>query len=738
MAQTIEEVTRLFPVEADAIFTPSSIIEIQKILSEYKGKISVWGWRYSMGWQTGIAWGAQIDMRKMNRIINFSKEKKEITVETGIRWRDIQDYIDPYDLSIMTMQTYSNFTVGGSLSVNVHGRYIGYGPLILSVKSIKIVLADGSIKMASRDENRDIFFGAIGGYGGIGIIVEATLELRDNSMLERVYVDMDVEKYGDFFRKNIRDDKNIIFHNGDIYPPHFSRVRATSWQITDKPSTTEDRLIPRNIDYSTHKSIYSMMAHTRSFITHIDYGKWLREKMIDPLVYSKSEIHSRNYEASYDVAELEPKSRAHDTYVLEEYFCPVWKIHEFVPKMREIFQRYDVNVINVSIRHALPDDGSFLAWASEEVFAFVVYYNQETNTPARREVAIWTRELIDVAIALWGRYYLPYQLHATLDQVKSAYPRWDEYGALKKEYDPRGKFSNSLLEKYYFWSEKKPEVLSSRFRTVYDTPLWRDKFYIFLQNIFRIAPTSVIHSAISDIVEKHETDEDIYLEIQNTLPSIKPFLADARYGIPALYKQKSEMSLQAKKLLGDQKITGYLEIWGAGRYIKPMRSIFDINSPIYLISDEPIDTSLVRILERGQIAHYNTKKLTYTDEDFSDISDESIECVTIFIGLHHCPIEFLDRYIDTLSRKMKKGAHLLLRDHNVESDLMHTFVAIAHDIYNAGTWVSWDTNQKELRHFRSTKVWKEKLKKFNLIKSGDDILQEHDPTINTLMHFIKT
>ena len=77
----------------------------------------------------------------------------------------------------------------------MHGRYIGYGPLILSVQSIKIILDDGSVVMASREENSDIFFGAIGGYGGMGVIVEATLSLKENIMLERVYDDMDVESY---------------------------------------------------------------------------------------------------------------------------------------------------------------------------------------------------------------------------------------------------------------------------------------------------------------------------------------------------------------------------------------------------------------------------------------------------------------------------------------------------------------------------------------------------------------
>lgn len=219
-------------------------------------------------------------------------------------------------------------------------------------------------------------------------------------MLERVYEDMDTEQYGDFFKKNIRDNKDIIFHNGDMYPPHYAKIRATSWKKTDKLATTQDRLIPRNITYSLNQKVYNFMTNARNPITHTDYGKWTREHIIDPLVYRNPEIHSRNYEASYDVAELEPGSRSENSYVLEEYFCPVAKINEFVLKMREIFNRHNANIINVSIRHALLDDGSLLAWAQEEVFAFVVYYNQKTSIPSRREVAVWTRELIDAAISV--------------------------------------------------------------------------------------------------------------------------------------------------------------------------------------------------------------------------------------------------------------------------------------------------------------------------------------------------
>jgi hypothetical protein len=121
----------------------------------------------------------------------------------------------------------------------------------------------------------------------------------------------------------------------------------------------------------------------------------------------------------------------------------------FAPKMAEILNRHHANTINISIRHANPDPGTLLAWAREEVFAFVLYYKQGTSPAARREVALWTRELIDAAIAHRGAYYLPYQIWGTDQQFHQAYPRADEFFALKVKVDPTYKFRNKLWDAYY-------------------------------------------------------------------------------------------------------------------------------------------------------------------------------------------------------------------------------------------------------------------------------------------------
>ncbi len=438
----VNDITQLNPIEVASVFQPTSIEQIQDYIKNNKGKISIGGGRYSMGGQTALAGALHIDMRKLNKVVVLDVKKKRVTVEAGIRWRQLQEAIDPHDLSIKIMQTYSNFTVGGSLSVNVHGRYVGQGPIIRSVESIKLVMADGHIEEASPTQNAELFNGAIGGYGGLGVIVEATLQLVDNGKVERTTKSLSLKKYSDYFFKSVRDNADAVFHNGDLYPPDFKDVMAVTWLKSKKPLTEEARLIPANDSYSLQPFAIKMISSSKT-------GKKLRQSIIDPLNYKNTVVVWRNHEASYDVAELEPKSRSESTYVLQEYFVPVEKLVEFIEMVRPILKKTAFNVVNVSIRHALPDTGSFLAWAPTEVFSLVIYYRQKTDKETRESIAKITRELISAAVKVGGRYYLPYQIHATSEQFHQAYPRAKEFFALKQKWDPLNRLTNSLWDRYY-------------------------------------------------------------------------------------------------------------------------------------------------------------------------------------------------------------------------------------------------------------------------------------------------
>ena len=281
MAVEVNDVTGMTPIQVAAVVQPESTQQVVDIVKKATGPISIAGGKYSMGGQTAIQGEVQIDTRKLNHVIDFKPEQKLLTIETGATWLQVQELIDPHDLSVKIMQSYANFSIGGSLSVNVHGRYIGEGPIILSVKQFKIVLADGKVVIASPEQNQDIFYGAIGGYGGLGIITEVTLQLADNVKVKRISKAMPITNYYQYFIQHIRSDKKSIFHNAIIYPPDYKRVRSVTYKQTEEPLTILQRL--RSDDKKSHN-----LEKPIKIVSSSSTGKNLR-KLFDDFYYIKKQ-----------------------------------------------------------------------------------------------------------------------------------------------------------------------------------------------------------------------------------------------------------------------------------------------------------------------------------------------------------------------------------------------------------------------------------------------------------------
>lgn len=437
----VANVTALYTVEVARVAVPTDTEAVARELRAWPGRVSVGGGRYSMGGQTALAGGLQLDMRQMNRIISLDVAQRRVRVQAGLRWRDLQEVIDPVGLAVQTMQSYANFTIGGSVSVNAHGRYVGNGPVSNSVRALQLVLADGSVVEADRTQNGELFRAALGGYGAVGVITEVELDLVDNVRMERNVRVLTLDDYPKHFHDDVRDDTTAVMHNADLLPPTFDRPVSVTWRRTDKPVTEAARLVSRGRRYRLERGVLWAM-------TELPGGGSLRSSVVEPLRFNGPAVVWRNHEASLDVAALEPASRGASTYVLQEYFIPPRHFAPFARRLGQVLNAHQVQALNVSIRHSPADALSLMAWAPEEVFSFVLYYKQRTDAAACEAVAVWTRELIDLALAHEGRYYLPYQLHATREQFDAAYPQAQQLRAFKRSVDPDGKFSNSLWARY--------------------------------------------------------------------------------------------------------------------------------------------------------------------------------------------------------------------------------------------------------------------------------------------------
>jgi hypothetical protein len=283
-------------------------------------------------------------------------------------------------------------------------------------------------------------------------------------------------------------------------------------------------------------------------------------------------------------------------------------------------------------------------------------------------------------------------------------------------------------------------IENSNFRSIYLDPSKREEFFLFLENVFNLYPEGDFHRLIHQKTVRYGSDREIYQAILAELPGIKPALSDIRYALPSLKKQKEEMCRQTLILLdGLKTVDGYVEIGSPGRYISRLqKEITLLKKPLIIDSSEP-KFRPSDIVERGQIRKLgNFISLNeYNPILTRDIPDESIQLLTVYIGFHHAPLEKRMSFLKSCYRILRKNGILIVRDHDVVSAEMKHFVGLAHDVFNAGLELPWETNSVEIRNFLTLHDLEKMLVEIGFQANEKKLIQKGDPTKNTLMKFVK-
>jgi decaprenylphospho-beta-D-ribofuranose 2-oxidase len=125
--------------------------------------------------------GAQVlGMSKLDRYLEFDASTGSLTCEAGVSLaRIIADFAPRGWFPMITPGT-KFVTVGGCIANDVHGKaHHAQGTFVSCVDKMTVLLANGEVVPASRSENADLFWASFGGMGLLGIVLTATLRLRN-------------------------------------------------------------------------------------------------------------------------------------------------------------------------------------------------------------------------------------------------------------------------------------------------------------------------------------------------------------------------------------------------------------------------------------------------------------------------------------------------------------------------------------------------------------------------------
>ena len=119
-----------------------------------------------------------ISTTEFNQIKSFDDSKGHIICESGVTLDSIISRILPSGWFLPVSPGTKFVSIGGAVSANVHGKnHHIKGSLSHHIHYIDVMLSDGSIVRASKDNESDLFYNTCGGMGLTGIITEVSMQL---------------------------------------------------------------------------------------------------------------------------------------------------------------------------------------------------------------------------------------------------------------------------------------------------------------------------------------------------------------------------------------------------------------------------------------------------------------------------------------------------------------------------------------------------------------------------------
>lgn len=174
----------------DLVIQPTTNEEVQKVVkyaSDHHIPITPRGNSTGlMGANLTVEGGISLDMVKMNQILEYDPDDLTMTVQSGARLKDIQEFLADKPFTYIPAPAMHWAAIGGNVDTNAGGlKAIKYGVTREHIRELKVVLADGklykfgakAVKSSSGYSLKDLI---IGSEGTLGMVTEVTLRLYPN------------------------------------------------------------------------------------------------------------------------------------------------------------------------------------------------------------------------------------------------------------------------------------------------------------------------------------------------------------------------------------------------------------------------------------------------------------------------------------------------------------------------------------------------------------------------------
>lgn len=440
----------------------------EALLANAAGRqLSVAGLHHSQGGQTLLHDGRVLLTETMNRHIEVDPAHLTVEVDAGATWSQVHHALFRHGLCPVVHQSSAHFSVGGSISVNCHGRDPHTGPISTTVLSLTVLCGDGTVRQASAGENTDLFRAVVGGYGSCGLILRAKLRVMRDAWLKGQGRALRLGPLCDQLRSMAAAQADpaqaSLFYawlccvptlGGPAGPYFYDSVLAVDC-TRSAAAAGPDVLVEQS--WGISEMMRAAWAAARS-----DHGMRVRiwqelETAFIPQAKEPPGGVQRRINWMRSSVDFSSQRDDRSSDILVEYFLPVdGRLEDSIQALGQLALKF-VNPLSTTVRlvRAEPEHTApYLSYCAGRPMVCVaidaaigVQLTQNGRMPDD-QARQWAQQSTELVLARGGSYYLPYFRFAGREVFRKAYPHWAAQQAAILKYNKDKRLWNSFLADY--------------------------------------------------------------------------------------------------------------------------------------------------------------------------------------------------------------------------------------------------------------------------------------------------
>jgi FAD-linked oxidoreductase len=375
-----------------------------------------------------VAPGVLLDLSDLTGLVRVDRERRLATFRAGTRLHRIPKLLAPYGLAMANLGDIDRQSISGAISTGTHGTGAAFGGIATQVAGVTLVTGEGEFLTVDDTENADLLPAVALGLGALGILVEVTLRLVPAFVLHAVEHPEPIDDVVATFADRAAASDHVEFY---WFPHTDVGLLKTNTRL---PESAVRHPLPR-----VAKFLDEELLSNGVFTAVCALGRAV-PAITPPLSRLAAKVTGRR---EYTDASTAVFTQHRGVRFREmEYAVPAERLAEAFDAVRALIdeRRYRVS-FPIEVRIAASDD-LWLSTASGRATGYIAVHRYWRENPATYFEPI--EELLRTFDGRphWGKMHT-----RTADDLRPAYPRFDDFTALRDRLDPDRVFRNRYLRR---------------------------------------------------------------------------------------------------------------------------------------------------------------------------------------------------------------------------------------------------------------------------------------------------